>query len=395
MTGGKTRFGSYLRAVRESRRLTLEDVERETLAEPEPITRSLLSRMENGRSSISALKLLSLSRLYGVGFGLLAERLELEQELAEIPTEDVENLSPRQLMVLAREAGSRGRIHRALLLYESAEVGCISRPEERGVRIRARLGIGRALLAAGRFRNGCRVLEELSADDLSHEDRIWAYFLLCRGYRHMGRLLLARAVFRALEEAGEPVPAEIAPQIPALRAELLAEDGRLDESHGSWLEALDRARSASDAQSEVYCTLSLAEIERRRAKLDVAMEWAEKGRGMAQTLGFPFLLVKLWTETGRIERARSHFDSARKAWSTARRLARSLDLHPELFDIYHELWQLAREQGNESEQRSYVRRLKHLSRFMEALPRDAKELGTQLPSVTESEDFDGAKEDIR
>ena len=64
MVAGSKRFGSYIRALRESRRLTLEDVERLTMQEPEPVTRSLLSRLENGKARVSALKLMALSRLY-------------------------------------------------------------------------------------------------------------------------------------------------------------------------------------------------------------------------------------------------------------------------------------------------------------------------------------------
>jgi transcriptional regulator with XRE-family HTH domain len=375
---GNTRFGSYLRALRESRKLTLQDVERGTLHDTEPVTRSLLSRLENGKTSVSALKLLALSRLYGVGFGLLAERLELDQDLAEEDREELAGLEPEDLLARARDAGLKGRIHRALLLYERAEAESLGDRSRRPARVRARLGVARSLLAAGRFRSACRVLEDLSADDLEPRDRAWAYFLLCRGHQHLGRQLMARAVFAALEELGATRPQEIETQMPALRAELAAAEGRLGEALEGWLEALDAARQASDAHAETYSLLCLAATERRRENHAAAIAWAERGRALAQSLGFPFLLVKLWTETGRIERERAQPDLARRAWTTGRRLARSLELYPDLFEIYLELWRLAGQQHNDAEQRACLRSLRHLSRFLETLPPEARELRPHL-----------------
>jgi tetratricopeptide (TPR) repeat protein len=356
----------------------LQDVERGTLQEPEPVTRSLLSRLENGKTSVSALKLLALSRLYGVGFGLIAERLELDHELEATDEAELGQLSVEDLLSRARNAGLKGNVHRALLLYERAEVQCLDGGGSRHARVRARLGVARSLLGAGRFRSACRVLEDLSGEDLARNQRAWAYFLLCRGHQHLGQHLIAGAVFEALEATGPPWPAEIETQIPALRAELASAEGRIDEALGGWLQALDAARRASDANAETYSLLCLAATERRRANYAAALGWAERGRALAQDLGFPFLLVKLWTETGRIERDRARLDLAREAWATSRRLARSMDLYADLFDIYLELWRLAAQQQNEAEQRSCLRSLRHLSRFLEALPPEAQDLRPHL-----------------
>lgn len=378
MSIGSTRFGSYLKALRESRKLTLQDVERGTLHDPEPVTRSLLSRLENGKTSVSALKLLALSRLYGVGFGLMAERLELDHELEAAEEADLDRLPPEQLLERAKRAGLKGHVHRALLLYERAEVRCLDTPQARPARIRARLGVARSLLAAGRFRSACRVLEDLSGDELDSDARAWAYFLMCRGHQHLGQQLIAAAVFEALEKQGPPWPPEIETQLPALRAEMAGAAGRHDEALADWLRALDAARRASDAHAETYSLLCLAATERRRGNPPAALDWAERGRRLAEGMGFPFLLVKLWTETGRIQRERAQLDLAREAWATGRRLARNLELHADLFEIYLELWRLAGHEGNESEQRSSLRSLKHLSRFLETLPPEAHDLRPHL-----------------
>jgi transcriptional regulator with XRE-family HTH domain len=392
---GNARFGSYLRALRESRKLTLQDVEYGTLHEAEPVTRSLLSRLENGKTSVSTLKLLALSRLYGVGFGLLAERLELDHELGEADDDPPDGAAPEELLLRARDAGLRGKIHRALLLYERAEAESLGQASRRKARIRARLGVARSLMAAGRFRSACRVLEDLSGDELETADRAWAFFLLCRGHQQLGRHLIARAVFSALDELGSGLPREIETQMPALRAELAAAEGRLDDALDGWLEALDAARAAGDTNAETYSLLCLAAIERRRENYAAAAAWAERGREMAQSLGFPFLLVKLWTETGRIERDRAQLDLARRAWTTGRRLARSLELYADLFDIYLELWRLAGRQRNEAEQRACLRSLKHLSRFLEALPPEARELRPHLDRHAAPRAGDAAEEEAR
>jgi len=74
----RRRFGQYLRVVREDRKLSLAAVEELTGAYPDPVTKSHLSRIENGAAVPSFGKMFALSHVYGVPIAALAERFEIE-----------------------------------------------------------------------------------------------------------------------------------------------------------------------------------------------------------------------------------------------------------------------------------------------------------------------------
>ena len=73
----KKRFGRYLRKIREERRLSLDAVEEMSLELPERVTKSHLSRIENGQAIPTFPRMFTLSRIYGVPVSHLAERFEL------------------------------------------------------------------------------------------------------------------------------------------------------------------------------------------------------------------------------------------------------------------------------------------------------------------------------
>ncbi|UCF68946.1 MAG: hypothetical protein JSV80_06570, partial [Acidobacteriota bacterium] len=61
-----------------------------------------------------------------------------------------------------------------------------------------------------------------------------------------------------------------------------------------------------------------------------------------------------------------------------RRVARELDLHGELFDVYLELWRLARREHDSSASRACLRSLRHLARYLEVFPPHADDLRRAL-----------------
>ncbi|MCU0222868.1 MAG: helix-turn-helix domain-containing protein [Acidobacteria bacterium] len=373
MVAGSKRFGSYIRALRESRRLTLEDVERLTMQEPEPITRSLLSRLENGKARVSALKLMALSRLFRVRLGLLAERLELSHELARLEQEGLEQWPLDDLLARARQAGLAGEIPRALLLYEQAELRALEAGDPRP-RARCRIGAARALAAAGRFHAARALLDDLTTEALSPEDRAWTLFLVARVAFGLGQPLLARAAHAALRELPRPWPAEVEAGAPALHAQCLESDGQLDAALEAWLQAVDGARRAGEPQLEAAGMTALAAIERRRGRLAQAADWARRARAVAEARGLSQAVVQALVEESRTEAQRRRGDSARALLAQARRLARKLDLAPELFDVYLELWRLGVREHDQAEARAALRALRQVVRFLESYPPGADDV---------------------
>ncbi len=377
---GRQRFGSYLRALREARHLTLEDVERLTLDEVEPVTRSLLSRLENGKARVSTLKLLALARVYQIGLGQLAERLEIDCELAVDDLEETERVAPQELMRRARQAVQHGQAHRALFLYEQAEIASLSDPGGRRAQIRARFGVARAMLAAARHRNARSVLEELVDTSLSPADRARALYLLARCYLGLEQYLLAGAMIDSLRRLEGEVPADIAAQVVAIEAEIRDWEGQLGQAADSWRLFLDRALHGGDGEGVVRAMVALAGIERRRGADVEAARWLEQARVRVEKQGLRRWLVRVCLERGRLDLAQGRDAHARRVLTEGRKIARELRAHRELFEIYVELWRLAERDGQPGQMRACLASLRHLARLLERVPCHARDLVDRLGS---------------
>lgn len=383
MVSGSKRFGAYMRAIREARRLTLDDVERMTLHESEPVSRSLLSRLENGRARISAMKLLALSRLYHVRLGLLAERLEIDHEAEKIEKERIGEWPVEKLMQKAAEAGRAGHVHRALVLYESAEIRGLEGRVERRIAARARLGVARALYGSGKARLAREVLEESFVEGVEGADRCWALYLMGKIALDLDLDFVARAAAHALDLEPKPWPDEITACAPYFEAEFLTRAANFDAAFEAWLSALDAARRGSQPGAEARAMVRLAETERLRSRLAPALDWAAKAQSVAETHGLSQMKVVALTEEGRVHIDLKRTDLARRAWSTARRIARSLDLHFELFVLYAESWRLAEREGDHKDARASLRTMRHLLRFVDAVPRGYRDVRERLEQSPE------------
>ena len=69
-------FGMFLRRIREERRLSLAAVEKMSTGLPGRVTKSHLSRLENGHASPSFARIYTLSMIYGIPVSSLANRFE-------------------------------------------------------------------------------------------------------------------------------------------------------------------------------------------------------------------------------------------------------------------------------------------------------------------------------
>ena len=70
------RFGKYLRGIRQERSLSLAAVEKMSHGWPERVTKSHLSRLENGQASPSFARMYTLSMVYGIPVSFLVDRFE-------------------------------------------------------------------------------------------------------------------------------------------------------------------------------------------------------------------------------------------------------------------------------------------------------------------------------
>lgn len=115
---GAKRFGAYLKQVRESRRLSLDAVEEASAIYPEPLTKSHLSRIENGRATPSFTRLFALGQIYGVPVGAMAERFESEFRRDLVPV-DLQTLSDAECLREADQLRISGRFVESFALYSA------------------------------------------------------------------------------------------------------------------------------------------------------------------------------------------------------------------------------------------------------------------------------------
>ncbi len=112
------RFGSFLRGLREQRRLSLDAVEEMSLGLPERVTKSHLSRIENGRAIPTFPRMFTLSQIYGIPVAYLAERFEISLMRGMFPPE-VTARSTEDVLADARRLRQSGRHRDALIMYEA------------------------------------------------------------------------------------------------------------------------------------------------------------------------------------------------------------------------------------------------------------------------------------
>jgi tetratricopeptide (TPR) repeat protein len=106
-------FGRYLKALRERRGLSLDEVQSLSQVFPEPIGKTYLSRCENGKQKLAFSKMIPLSRIYEVPPEVLVERMELDLELDRAGGPETEGLSFAELTRRGRAASDRGHFTRS------------------------------------------------------------------------------------------------------------------------------------------------------------------------------------------------------------------------------------------------------------------------------------------
>jgi transcriptional regulator with XRE-family HTH domain len=114
-TQGSEAFGAYLKKLREGRRLSLDAVEELSTVFPEKVTKSHLSRIENGLALPTFPRLMAMSHIYGMPIASMAERYEIELQREMRPID----LGNKPVDAVLKEAESyvfSGDFNDALLL---------------------------------------------------------------------------------------------------------------------------------------------------------------------------------------------------------------------------------------------------------------------------------------
>jgi tetratricopeptide (TPR) repeat protein len=371
--GGNRTFGEYLRRVREGRRLSLDIVEEMSTGFPERVTKSHLSRIENGLAYPTFTRLFALSRIYGVPITSIAERfdLALQRGMATPPTV----ATPEEAIEEGRKLVVSGRYAEALALFSVALEGRPAHPRDDdapAVTLDLRLFYVDCLLHLGRYEFAKTEVEEiLGHPALSDSRRLMALqmFVICC-YR-LGRYTVA---MMALEEAQKrkgtaDVPAKIWADLEAIRGNLLLDLGRVPECIAAYRAALELYQGIPIPFEACKVRVNLGVAYLDAGEREVARGHLEGALAEAEAAGYDRLRAAALSHLAAVAFLSGQHTASEALALRSNGIARPREYLAIVFRNCFYLWKIARERNDESGVKTNERTLRtYMGRIEEPMP---------------------------
>jgi tetratricopeptide (TPR) repeat protein len=368
------RFGRYLRTIREQRKLSLDVVEEMSLGFPERITKSHLSRIENGRAVPSFPRMFALSQIYGVPITSVAEKFETDLQL-EMQTVDLAGKTADVIQRELEQHKEAGRYQTALALAQTAienmqDIGGVDDAER--FLNELRLYHINCLVHLGRYESAkvdCESL--LSSKELSKRQHLWALLSFVTCCYRLKRYNIAEMGLAQADEILEQSdhPDRMKAKTETIRGPVRFAMGRIEDAAESFSRAIDLFRILADPFEESRARINLAqalielgELKRARKHLTAVLKNAEKsGYNRLEALALSHLALTSYkmNESGPAE--------AYALRSNA--IARPREYHSILFRNCFYLRGIAEQRGDRGAVRSNERTLNtYLSRVEADMP---------------------------
>ncbi len=371
---GNRKFGDYLRRVRESRRLSLDAVEEMSVGFPERVTKSHLSRIENGLAYPTFTRLFALSRIYGVPIASIAERFDLALQREMAPPEAAARTGPETL-----EGGRKlivaGRYVEALSLFSLAldrrEDGVRGDPEPRET-LDLRLFYVDCLVHLARYEFAKSEAEEiLSHPVLSDAQRLMALqlFVICC-YR-LGRYTVAMMALEEVErrKASAEAPPEVWAAMEAIRGNVLQALGRVQESLAAHRKALDLYDKASVPFEACRARINLGGALMEAGDADAARRCLEDGLQEAESAGYDRLRAVALSLLVILAFLAGDHVAAEAYALRSNAIARPREYLPIVFRNCYYLWKIAQSRNDEAGVKTNERTLRaYVGRIEEQMP---------------------------
>jgi transcriptional regulator with XRE-family HTH domain len=360
------RFGNFLRKIREDRRYSLDAVAEMSSGYPERITKSHLSRIENGQAIPTFPRLFALSEIYGVPVAQLAERFELDLKSERLAA-DVSGMSIDDILGRAGDFRREGRYQEALCYYEHVQ----AHGPDADIRLQSRLQRIACLMRLERYRAAKEECEEvLGNDELS--DQQWIGVMDCfvgccfrlRKYS-VARMALERAATRLdeIEDGAARWNFEVT------RGNFLAYTGQTQEAVQAYQRALEGFEGEGDTYetSRVRLNLANAMILRRqfRAARDVlrtTLKETEAGGYHRHTAVAYGHLAVIGFNEGDAKAAEAYC-------LRSNAIARPREFHSLVFRNCYYMWMIAKQRGDDAARTTNERSLRTLlSRIDNQMP---------------------------
>lgn len=363
-TQGSAAFGAYLKKVREGRRLSLDAVEELSAAFPEKVTKSHLSRIENGLAFPTFPRLMAMSHIYGVPIASLAERYEVELRRGMRPVDlggrsDDEVL--QQVDALIRAGDMAEALPSAWALFERRNESAFGAPFVDPKSFEVRVRIIACMNLSGRYEYAKGLVEEtFGAKGVQEPQRLVLLQLLATTSYRLRRYTIALLAIEECERAStrDDVATRFLPDVLALKANLLLAMGQQTEAIALYREAADRYRGIGNDYESASTRINLAEALGEAGSTEEARQVLVSVLTDMEAGSFERLRAIALCVSSKIEYRTGNLDEADRLAVKSNLIARRIE-HPALvFKNCFYLWRIAQARGDQAAMRLNERTLR-------------------------------------
>ena len=374
-------FGRYLRALRERRGCSLDEVASLSQTFPEKINKGYLSRCENGRQKLAFSKVIALSRIYEVPADVLVERMELDLELDRVGGPETEGMSFAELTEAGKKALRSGHFWNAYGYFRDAVVLAPSAPLKPRFRTAdeqqaaAIVNSGSAIRALACHRLALHEFLHIESSN-TFDSRLHPVLLerISRCYAALREKALAQEYAdRAIAEANSIGDDPYLGYLYAARAGIAADyeeytlaASLYEKAHAAHKSAGDLGESTHALNCLARCYLRLNRVSAAR-RVSEACEKLAKSSSKHRSRAFSLLTQ------GEIDDAEGRPQSAIRRWRAALDISKQLNDKQLRFKTELLLYQRALTDGDAPVARAIQRRLTRLSPWIQP---DTEELLT-------------------
>jgi len=370
-TQGSAAFGGYLKRLRERRRLSLDAVEELSATFPEKVTKSHLSRIENGLALPTFPRLMAMSHIYGVRIASLAERYEIELRRSMRPI-DLGGKTDETVLREFEGLVYGGDFNEALVLVWALadRVRMSGDSEEKSLDLRLKIIV--CLMKLGRFEFAKSQCEEiLSGRKVPEASRLRALQLFAnacfRLQLHQVALLALDECERGADRAGGS--GRFRADVLMLRGNLHKDTARPLDAREAYEKALEIYTKTGEAYEVLAARLNIALAETECARLDVARDMLEALLLVLEAGQHERLRAQALSFLGVVHFKKGRFDAAEGFAVKSNAIARPRDFNAIVFRNCFYLWKIARARDDDGAVRLNERTLKtYLARIEETSP---------------------------
>jgi transcriptional regulator with XRE-family HTH domain len=374
---GNPQFGAYLKRVREGRRLSLDAVEELSAGFPEKVTKSHLSRIENGLALPTFPRLMAMSHIYGVPIASLAERYEIDLRRGMTPV-DLGGKSDDDIVKDVDALRAAGRHNEALvkllaLIDAHHPVGAIptGKAAERAADLKIR--VITCLVQLGRYEFAKTMCEDLLGAPLDVERRLEVilHFAICcfRLGRHSVALMALDQVASDLDSPG--VARRIAADLAFVRGNVFLAMGVAEQALPNLQRAVALYDSLPNDHEACRAGVTLGEVLIQLDRHDEAAAILRTELDRAERNGFERSRALALSHMSLQAYRLGDLASSESFALRSNAIARGIEHNVVVFRNCYYLWEIAKQRGdasatklNERTLRSYLGRIE--ARFSEA-----------------------------